>query len=75
MRAAVLRLLQVPATALALAMLNPAHAQTWPTKPVRLVASFPPGTPGDVIARLIQPSLQASGPRLQAYLPSSCLRE
>lgn len=37
-----------------------ANAQSWPTKPVRLVASFPPGTPGDVIARLIQPALQAA---------------
>ena len=30
----------------------------WPTKPVRLIAAFPPGTPGDVIARLLQPGLQ-----------------
>ena len=37
-----------------------AHAQEWPTKPVRIVASFPPGTPGDVIARMIQPALQAA---------------
>ncbi|RTQ32980.1 tripartite tricarboxylate transporter substrate binding protein [Variovorax gossypii] len=40
------------------AMPHLAIAQNWPTKPVRLVASFPPGTPGDVIARLIQPALQ-----------------
>jgi len=37
-----------------------AFAQAWPTRPVRLVAAFPPGTPGDVIARLIQPALQAA---------------
>ena len=37
-----------------------AFAQTWPTKPVRIVVSFPPGTPGDVIARLIQPTLQSA---------------
>ncbi|WP_296558854.1 tripartite tricarboxylate transporter substrate-binding protein [Pigmentiphaga sp.] len=46
------------AALLALAMAPGASAQDWPTKPVRLVAAFPPGTPGDVIARLIQPSLQ-----------------
>lgn len=37
-----------------------ALAQSWPTKPVRIVVSFPPGTPGDVIARLIQPALQSA---------------
>ena len=35
-----------------------AGAQTWPSKPIRLVAAFPPGAPGDLIARLIQPQLQ-----------------
>ncbi len=35
-----------------------AQAQNWPTKPVRLLVSFPAGAPGDTIARLIQPQLQ-----------------
>lgn len=34
--------------------------ETWPTKPVRFVVSFPPGTPGDQIIRVIQPGLQQS---------------
>lgn len=33
-------------------------AAAWPTKPLRFVVSFPPGTPGDQIIRLIQPALQ-----------------
>ena len=30
----------------------------WPTQPVKLLDAFPPGAPGDLIARLIQPALQ-----------------
>ena len=55
-----LTLLPHLAMAAALAVTPLAHAQEWPTKPVRIVASFPPGTPGDVIARMIQPALQAA---------------
>ena len=53
-------LLRLSALAMALAIAPSAIAQAWPAKPVRLVAAFPPGTPGDVIARLIQPALQAT---------------
>jgi len=60
MKAAVLRCMQWSTMVLTLTAFTPLHAQTWPTKPVRVVASFPPGTPGDVIARLIQPALQAA---------------
>jgi tripartite-type tricarboxylate transporter receptor subunit TctC len=34
-----------------------AHAQAWPTKPIRLVIGYPPGGPVDSIARLITPVL------------------
>jgi len=53
-------LLRIPVLAMALAIAPSAFAQAWPTKPVRMVAAFPPGTPGDVIARLIQPALQTA---------------
>jgi tripartite-type tricarboxylate transporter receptor subunit TctC len=36
----------------------PAAAQSWPTRPVRFVNSFPPGGPSDIIARSIADVLQ-----------------
>ena len=48
--------------ALAVALLwclpaGPAAAQSWPTKPVRLISPFPPGSSADVMGRLFAPKL------------------
>ena len=37
--------------------LLPAHADEWPAKTVRIVTSFPPGTGGDITARVFAESL------------------
>lgn len=56
--AAALLLLTVPAAA-------QAQAQEWPTKPVTIYMGFPAGSGVDVVARLLQPSLEKTlGQRL-----------
>ena len=41
------------------------HAQDWPSKPITLLMGFPAGSGVDVVARMLQPSLEASlGQRL-----------
>jgi tripartite-type tricarboxylate transporter receptor subunit TctC len=44
-------LLRLAVLATALAIAPSAFAQAWPTRPVRLVAAFPPATPGDDSAK------------------------
>ena len=39
--------------ALALSTTSAALAQTWPTRPLRLLVGFPPGGPTDVVGRLV----------------------
>ena len=42
---------------LAFLLIGTAHAQSWPSKPVRFIVSFPPGGSSDLIARAIAPRL------------------
>ncbi|MFM9972442.1 MAG: Bug family tripartite tricarboxylate transporter substrate binding protein [Burkholderiales bacterium] len=48
------------AMALGFAITSPAHAQSYPAKPMRLIVGFPPGGLVDVVARAMQPTLQSS---------------
>src|SRR5215207_8184548 len=36
-----------------------AQAQTYPNKPIRLILPFTPGSPNDVLARLVTPALSS----------------
>lgn len=41
------------AATIAALFLNPAHAQQYPAKPVRVIIPFPPGGPTDIIGRMV----------------------
>lgn len=61
------RLMRRTALALAVLLLPVAapQAQDWPTKPIQLYMGFPAGSGVDVVARMLQPSLEKSlGQRL-----------
>jgi tripartite-type tricarboxylate transporter receptor subunit TctC len=45
---------------LALALLSPALAQDWPSKPIRIIVPFPPGQGADIIGRLVAERLTSA---------------
>ena len=45
---------------LACSLALPAAAQAWPTKPVRMLITFPPGGPSELLTRLVNEKLQQS---------------
>ena len=46
-------MLALTAPALTLFPVGPALAQEWPTKPIRIIYNYPPGTSGDVLIRML----------------------
>ena len=51
------KLLAASFAALALATAGPAGAQAFPTKPIRLIVTYPPGGGADLMARLVAPKM------------------
>ena len=68
MKAAFSALVAIVATIASAAPLSTLHAQAWPSKPVKLVAVFPPGGSVDQVARILsQPLSQALGQPVIVY--------
>jgi tripartite-type tricarboxylate transporter receptor subunit TctC len=54
------RFLQLAAGAAVLpAITRIAHAQTYPSKPIKMILPYTPGSPNDVLARLVTPALSS----------------
>jgi len=51
----------VLAFASALVLITAAHAETWPSKPIRMIVPFPPGGGTDLITRELTNKIAASG--------------
>jgi tripartite-type tricarboxylate transporter receptor subunit TctC len=49
----------VPVLSPVLGLTGSGHAQTYPSKPIKVVLPYTPGSPNDVLARLIAPPLSA----------------
>ena len=47
-------------SALLFALSSAAWAQSWPSKPIRLVVTYPPGGGADIMARLVSPKVSQS---------------
>jgi tripartite-type tricarboxylate transporter receptor subunit TctC len=50
----------IVAAALLLGVLSAAAAQTYPSRPITIIAPFPPGGPSDALARMLSGPLQAA---------------
>ena len=45
---------------LALLLALPAHAQTWPSRPIKVIVSFPAGSAPDIACRVVTDRLSRS---------------
>src|SRR5207253_3132782 len=43
-----------------LALVNPALAQPYPSRPIKIIVGFPPGGPSDTVARIVGDRLSVS---------------